>query len=171
MTKKKTEKGALVFQLWDLADAAWPGWLDVHSYALHGWSLGGLAFIFILISFRTSIGPWYICVFSFVSHSLCSTCLIFEFACLYFFFFSVLGGWFSFIERSVMFHVMSMDSEGVDVLDWSGKKHFRVFSNFLVYLVQWKNKKNPQKKKISEIIVKDCSAIQCFHKTRIRLHN
>lgn len=30
-----------------------------------------------------------------------------------------------------MCHVMSMDSEGVDVLDWIGKKHESVFSNFL----------------------------------------
>lgn len=66
-----------------------------------------------------------------MSYSLCSTCLIFEFACLYFFCFGVFGGLLSFVERSVMCHVMSMDSEGVDVLDWIGKKHFRVFSNFL----------------------------------------
>lgn len=40
--------------------------------------------------------------------------------CLYFFvlflFWRFLG-WFSFVKRSVMFHVMSMDSEGVDVVD------------------------------------------------------
>ena len=120
-----------------------------------------MAFIFILISFKTCIGPWYICAFSFVSYPLCSTCLIYSSLLVYTLFYGVFGGLFSIVERSVMFYVMSMNSEGVDVLDWIGKKHFRVWS---IFLRVFSSMKEPKNQKINEILVKIVVLFNAFIK-------
>ncbi|EYE93098.1 uncharacterized protein EURHEDRAFT_164768 [Aspergillus ruber CBS 135680] len=62
----------------------------------------------------------YTCLFFCVIFLMFNMSYILVSDCLYFFvlflFWRFLG-WFSFVKRSVMFHVMSMDSEGVDVVD------------------------------------------------------
>lgn len=60
-----------------------------------------------------------------------------------------------------MFYVMSMNSEGVDVLDWIGKKHFRVWS---IFLRVFSSMKEPKNQKINEILVKIVVLFNAFIK-------